>query len=72
MALGSNELGEQAIGRARPSTAMTAEAFYAIPDDGMRHELVRGEMWTMPPAGEEHGRITMQLSYLCPVADQFD
>ncbi len=28
-----------------------------MPDDGMRHELVRGELRTMTPPGAEHGRV---------------
>ena len=28
-----------------------------MPDDGMRHELVRGELTTMTPAGSFHGAI---------------
>lgn len=28
-----------------------------MPDDGMRHELVRGELLTMTPPGTEHGRV---------------
>jgi hypothetical protein len=29
---------------------MTAEELLALPDDGMRHELVEGELRTMAPA----------------------
>jgi Uma2 family endonuclease len=36
---------------------MTAEELLALPDDGMRHELVKGEIRTMAPAGGEHGDI---------------
>lgn len=44
---------------------LTAEEFARLPNDGMRHELVRGEVRTMPPAsgghglvaGEAHGRL---------------
>ena len=35
---------------------MTAEELWNLPDDGMRHELVNGELRTMPPSGSEHGR----------------
>jgi Uma2 family endonuclease len=31
-----------------------------MPDDGMRHELVRGELRTMTPAGAEHGRLAVR------------
>src|SRR5581483_528551 len=34
---------------------MTAEQLWLMPDDGMRHELVRGELRTMSPTGVEHG-----------------
>ena len=39
------------------TTLMTAEEFWAMPGDGRRHELVHGEIVTMPPAGFEHGAI---------------
>jgi len=34
---------------------MTADELMRLPDDGQRHELVRGELRTMPPGGWEHG-----------------
>ena len=34
---------------------MTADDLWELPDDGMRHELVRGELRTMPPTGLDHG-----------------
>lgn len=34
---------------------MTADDLWDLPDDGMRHELVRGELRTMPPTGLDHG-----------------
>jgi Uma2 family endonuclease len=34
---------------------MTAEELWALPNDGMRHELVDGELRTMSPTGLEHG-----------------
>jgi Uma2 family endonuclease len=40
---------------------MTADELLHMPDDGMRHELVRGELRTMPPSGGEHGAITFGL-----------
>jgi Uma2 family endonuclease len=36
---------------------MTADELLRMPDDGMRHELVKGELRTMPPGGDEHGLI---------------
>jgi Uma2 family endonuclease len=40
------------------SKLMTADELLRLPDDGMRHELVRGELRTMPPAGSDHGEHT--------------
>jgi Uma2 family endonuclease len=34
---------------------MTAEELLALPDDGMRHELIDGVLTTMAPTGFEHG-----------------
>lgn len=34
-----------------------------MPDDGVRHELVRGQLITMPPAGNIHGDRTMRLGW---------
>ena len=34
---------------------MTADDLAALPDDGNRYELLRGELLTMPPTGFEHG-----------------
>jgi Uma2 family endonuclease len=41
---------------------ITAEELFHMPDDGMRHELVDGELTTMTPAGFEHGAIIVQIS----------
>lgn len=40
---------------------ITAEELLLRPDDGLRHELVRGELRTMTPAGSEHGAIGAHL-----------
>lgn len=40
---------------------MTAEELLTMPDDGMRHELVRGELTTMAPAGWEHGVVSARV-----------
>jgi len=40
----------------------TAEDLLAMPDDGMRWELVAGELREMAPAGDYHGRVTMQFA----------
>jgi len=42
---------------------MTAEDLWALPKNGLRHELVRGELRTMPPAGGEHGVTTINLAW---------
>ncbi len=38
-------------------TLATADALFVMPDDGVRYELVRGELRRMPPAGSEHGAV---------------
>jgi Uma2 family endonuclease len=43
---------------------MTAEELFWLPDDGLRHELIKGEHLTMSPPGELHGAVTMNLSIL--------
>lgn len=43
---------------------VTAEELLAMPDDGFRYELVRGELIRMAPTGDEHGDITMELAAL--------
>ena len=37
---------------------MTADELLKLPEDGMRHELVRGELRTMSPTGFEHADVT--------------
>jgi Uma2 family endonuclease len=41
---------------------MTAEEFERLPDDSMCHELIKGELLTMSPPGDEHGRVIMNLT----------
>jgi len=41
---------------------MTADEFFYLPDDGMRHELVRGEVTTSPPAGPWHGEPAFEVA----------
>lgn len=43
-------------------TRMTADELWQLPQDGMRHELVRGQLTTMPPAGFEHGAVGFNLA----------
>lgn len=40
---------------------MTAEELLHMPDDGFRHELVRGELKQMAPAGSEHGYVALNI-----------
>ncbi len=42
----------------------TASELYAMPDDGFRYELVKGELRRMSPAGTEHGAVVFNLSGL--------
>lgn len=42
---------------ADPEGWTTAAQLLDLPDDGMRHELVDGELHTMSPAGYRHGRV---------------
>lgn len=46
---------------------MTADALLAMPDDGKRHELLRGALIEMPPPGIMHaivtGRIGMRMGH---------
>ena len=43
------------------SRLMTIEEFAALPDDGWRHELIRGELRRMPAGGVQHGAIGATL-----------
>ncbi len=40
---------------------ISADELLGSPDDGMRHELVGGELRTMTPSGSEHGWVTSDL-----------
>ena len=44
--------------------AVTAEQLWRMPDDGMRRELVRGQLRVMTPAGAEHGRVAWTVAGL--------
>lgn len=39
------------------TTHLTANDLLNLPDNDMQHELVKGELRTMPPAKREHGQI---------------
>ena len=43
---------------------MTAEELMNIDDDSHRHELIKGELLTMPPPMYQHGRVTANLTTL--------
>jgi Uma2 family endonuclease len=49
------------------AVATTAEELLQMPDDGMRHELIDGELRTMTPAGAEHGRVSSEAIRLLSV-----
>jgi Uma2 family endonuclease len=41
---------------------VTADELLMMPDDGWRYELVKGELRRMPPPGDEHGWVGMNLA----------
>jgi Uma2 family endonuclease len=43
---------------------MTADDLLNMPDDGYRHELIKGELLTMPVPKLLHGFVTVKLSVL--------
>ena len=42
---------------------LTADDLLALPDDGMRRELIRGKLAEMPPAGDDHGFVGNEASW---------
>ena len=42
---------------------MTADELFRLPNDGMRRELVRGELRTMPPGGMEQGEQSAEFVF---------
>ena len=42
---------------------LTAEDLLAMPDDGMRRELIQGDLIEMPPASDDHGFVGDGLSW---------
>jgi Uma2 family endonuclease len=44
--------------------AITAKQLAAMPDDGNRYELVKGELRMMSPAGGRHGRVAFNLGLM--------
>ncbi len=43
---------------------MTAQELANLPDEPLRHELVKGELLTMPLPKIEHGRVSANLTFL--------
>jgi len=43
---------------------MSADEFLEMPDEGLRHELVRGEVISMSLPGGQHGKISLKISRL--------
>jgi Uma2 family endonuclease len=43
---------------------MTADEFLEMPDDGLLHELIRGEVVTMSLPGGLHGKISLEFGRL--------
>lgn len=39
----------------------TADDLLAMPDDSVRHELLRGELQAMSPPGDEHGALALEI-----------
>lgn len=50
-----------------PPIPVTAEDLWKMPDDGYRHELVKGILRKMPPAGFEHGIRSVKIGSLLHV-----
>lgn len=46
---------------ASPTRMVTADELFRIADDGLRRELVDGELRVMAPAGEEHGAVAAEI-----------
>jgi Uma2 family endonuclease len=46
---------------ATAKTCLTAEDLLALPDDGLRHELLDGELVDVAPPGGEHGSVQMNI-----------
>lgn len=40
---------------------LTADELLRVPSDGQRHELIAGELRTMPPSGWQHGWVDMRF-----------
>jgi Uma2 family endonuclease len=45
-------------------TLVTAEEFFSLPDDNLRHDLIEGEVWDVSLAGREHGRLANRIAFV--------
>ena len=54
---------EQVMERTKTKTLMTAEELLRLRDDGLRYELVKGELIAMTPASPSHGKIANTLAF---------
>ena len=43
---------------------LTAEELLRLSTTGRRYELVKGELWEMPPAGGRHGSVAMRIGII--------
>jgi Uma2 family endonuclease len=58
-------LHKSAIGTRHPAISnrlVSAEDLIKLSHDGYRYELIKGELLTMSPAGEQHGAVIMNLA----------
>src|SRR5262245_48374019 len=54
--------GGMSVPTATTDKLLTADDLLRLPDDGQRHELIAGELQTMPPSGEEHGGLAAMFT----------
>jgi Uma2 family endonuclease len=52
------------VERERSSTKLTYADYVALPDDGLRHEIIDGEHYVTPSPATRHQRISLNLLYL--------
>lgn len=52
---------------ADPPKLLTVEEYLALPDDGRRTELVKGEVIEMPPPSTTHGRVCFNVGFALEV-----
>ncbi|MCI0401692.1 MAG: Uma2 family endonuclease [Gammaproteobacteria bacterium] len=51
-----------AIPEQATAQVITAEDLLRMPNDGLRYELIRGELRKMSPAGYKHGRVVINVT----------